>query len=993
MPQTEIWQSKLLAYIHDPAEKALILLRGAAHEAGTVSALKELFGQELSQIRSRLVALEQVVKRADWWAAAADRVSLPKGRGGQVAFAAEPQIIHPLTGEKFSLRPLVDDAPVEAIEALSLHHFRQLVILHNGEVDWRKTFLAFWRFGPETPAKGLGSLWSQLPADTRTPDHTIWEHLSLTSAFAGAMAGDPEGIPALMLISFGPVQDFIAQARSVSDLWAGSHLLSRIAWEGMRLVCEDYGPDAILFPQLRGIALTDLWLLEHLGRNVWPTDVKPSWMTDSTDSNPLFAAAFPNRFLALVPKSHAQALAARIQTEVRRWVRTQSEAALEELLQVAGLSERGDSQNQIERQTKNFPEVHWAIIPYEVAGRDHLDDDQLREILRTFGTETQYLGEALDDLLRGRILVEGVEFYAPNPGVAFPGLYQALEATHGSAKMLRPFSGVTEEGYRCTLCGEREWLAIDRGDPIERTGIFAPPQQRGETLWSLVSKKAQALAKEGEHLCTLCALKRCWPRLFVKECTKAFPELGRLDRFVLSTHAVAISTSIWQYMTHEDGDRQDLPEITSKKGKALNYLQEKMESVSGLRGAALPKRLYGKLRITFASDDMLDFCKRIPALMDAAQSDSERDEIRQNLQDYFGARPETYYGLILLDGDQMGAWLAGDRAPIRVQDRFHDTTLENIRSLPGLQPYLAARRPVSPAYHQAISSALNCFSNKLARLVTEELFMGKLIYAGGDDLLAMVAVHDLPGLMFALRCSYSGVLPVLLDNQVFWKNLGTEPGRVELLKGHALVHKAGRKELYRLMGDHATASIGAVIAHHQAPLGRVLTSLREAENRAKTLGGRDAFCLTVMKRSGGTEHLVGKWALDRGWSGSHMALLIDVRNLIARDVSRRSAYILTDLIAALPPQAEVLESVLRYQFRRQAKSEESLEIDELCNRLAQAAQEVQGKHPKIVHKEPQSPAGTKEETQNLWLRSLLLTADFLAREGRISNKAEKGGDS
>ncbi len=66
--------------------------------------------------------------------------------------------------------------------------------------------------------------------------------------------------------------------------------------------------------------------------------------------------------------------------------------------------------------------------------------------------------------------------------------------------------------------------------------------------------------------------------------------------------------------------------------------------------------------------------------------------------------------------------------------------------------------------------------------------------------------------------------------------------------------------LMTLMGHKATASMGAVVAHHSAPLGMVLRELRAAESRARnTVRGkdnkgddinRDAFCLRVLKRGG-----------------------------------------------------------------------------------------------------------------------------------------------
>lgn len=55
-----------------------------------------------------------------------------------------------------------------------------------------------------------------------------------------------------------------------------------------------------------------------------------------------------------------------------------------------------------------------------------------------------------------------------------------------------------------------------------------------------------------------------------------------------------------------------------------------------------------------------------------------------------------------------------------------------------------------------------------------------------------------------------------------------------------------------------------------------------AERRAKGEGGRDAFCLTLGKRAGGTTHLVGKWRLDAGMDGD-MGLLLELRDLLARE--------------------------------------------------------------------------------------------------------------
>ena len=213
------WQLKLAAWTHDPAEKALILMRDrVGHEGGTVKALQQtLFGGKPAN------DLEKFMKKADHWAAAADRPNFPgdefidrKGNEGlsdrwsSVRFYNEPVLIHPLSGENFRLDKLKDAVDVAAIKAVSFDHFNKLIQKTDGAIDHQKTALAFWRFGPHLQTN-LGALWELLPADTRVPDHSIWSHLDLTAAFATGMALSSDENPALLSMSFGPVQDFIAQ--------------------------------------------------------------------------------------------------------------------------------------------------------------------------------------------------------------------------------------------------------------------------------------------------------------------------------------------------------------------------------------------------------------------------------------------------------------------------------------------------------------------------------------------------------------------------------------------------------------------------------------------------------------------------------------------------------------------------------------------------------------------------------------------------------------
>ena len=987
-----IWKTKLAAWLHDPAEKALVLLRDkTGHEWGTVAELREaLFGS-----RAMPGEVKPILKRADWYAAAADRPQWPLEENGaryaawtQVDFAATPVLIHPLTGVSHPLPPLTDITP-EHLKSVSLAHFNGLIVRDaDGLPDFNKTLLAYWRFGPDTPAPELNHLWQNLPADTRVPDHSIWAHLDCVSAFAGAMAADATGTPALLAVSFGPVQGFIAEARTTSDLWAGSHLLARIAWEGMKVVCEKLGPDAVLFPQLRGVPLVDRWLRDEMGLPAEWFQCE-DWVKGKTDANPLFAAALPNRFVAIVPADRAADLAKEITRRVREFVANLGDRTLRKILEEIGEPWREDLPcvAQMTAQLDGFPEVHWAAVPWslaegpEVDGKRPADESGLRGALAGFypdGEKVGFLdGEAWQVLSKG-IELDGARFYAPNPGVLYPVLYDLLDRVSAAAKTARPFEPLRQIGYRSTLNGEREWLTLAETIPDDIRPVDLPegakyldlpPGRRGDgkgqvpTLWTRLAEERLSWVKPGEHLDALSAIKRLWPTIFTEDVGNIVGKEVR--RYVVSTHTLALSVSVAKLLDQPAGD--DLA-----RQSALSTLNA-LVADSTLDTAALPRKL--AIAADKASADAARLARKLPALLDRFR-EADDEEGRRNLEGTIdralGAKPEAYYGLLLLDGDRMGAWLSGgkDSFPLQYRQCWHPQIRESaaVRGLcgrnPALDDYLKANRPPSPGRHGAISEALNHFSLKTARFVVEDCFKGKLIYAGGDDVLAFVCVDDLLPAMTLLRCLYSGLaVPEWLMNRLDGK------ARSRFDSNNGWLRLDG--ELLLTMGDKATASCGAVVAHHQAPLGMVLRSLREAESAAKKQGGRDAFSLRILKRAGGEVGVTDKWFQGEGDGAA--GLLDGLIHLLARDgVSRRAAYNSVEWLAQLPeaPDAALLQTNLAYQFARQAMGDE-LKTQMKGLALALAA------YASLHHAE--NAAKT--------LSDLLMTAEFLARNSRHSETA------
>ncbi len=952
-----LWKTKLAAWVHDPAEKALILLRDkTGHEWGTVADLRErLFGN-----RGKPSDTEKFVKRADHYAAAADRPQFPTlesdhryAKWTQVDFAERPVLKHPLTGEEpdsltgegsDSDLGKLNDIPLDKLKAVSRSHFESLI--HNndeeGRPDFRKTLLAYWRFGPCTPSDAglLNHLWQNLPADTRVPDHTIWSHLDTVSAFAGAMALDANDTASLLMVSFGPVQKFIAEARSTSDLWAGSHFLARIAWQGMRVVAEQLGPDAIMFPNLRGVPLVDVWLRDDMGlKKELFKDL--GWYKAHSDANELFNAVFPNRFVAIVPTDQAQDLARQIKQDVQEYVHSTGKKALDNILEIIG--EKPDGQHcyaQLKEQLKDFPEVHWAAVPWSLAegAQEKADGRKLREVLSDFYPsegKVGFLDSSAWKLLSRDLPVDGTRFYQPNPGTLYPAIYDLLDRLAQAAKGVRPFSQLPQQGYRSTLNGEREWLTLARNE------LDWPPGKRDNTLWARLAKQRPSLAKDGEHLDALSMIKRLWPSMFAEEVGKIINE--DIRRYVVSTHTLALSVSLEQWLKNSYS-------LSDEQRLELEKMKEQAEQV------ALPRRLLKDIEQD-TDEDLL--CRYLPALYE--QQDENEQKKWQKL---FQKEPEAYYGVLLFDGDRMGAWISSsnDKFKIKFQESWHPQIRASVKNRfetnPDIKKYLDEKRPSSPARHRAISEALNGFSLKIARFVLEDCYKGKLIYAGGDDVMAFVCVDDLLPAMQLLNALYSGR-----------DDIGNQDCKVNLKSGKGYVLL--RNHLFPVMGTRATASCGAVVAHHKTPLQLVMRELRAAEQRAKKEGGRNAFSLKILKRAGGAIDVTKKWYWNGGQDGTEQSvpsLIQQLIEMLAHDTSRRAAYHSASWLRQLPekPNPDMLKTALAHQFSRQTRAGRDADHGKLVRDLVDLVKD--------------------SDNYRDDLEKLLMVSEFLARESRYGEE-------
>lgn len=160
-----------------------------------------------------------------------------------------------------------------------------------------------------------------------------------------------------------------------------------------------------------------------------------------------------------------------------------------------------------------------------------------------------------------------------------------------------------------------------------------------------------------------------------------------------------------------------------------------------------------------------------------------------------------YYAVLAMDGDNIGAALTH-------------------RSEGGC---------VDADFHRLFSATLAEFAQKKAGAIVQA-YQGKLIYAGGDDVLAL--------------------LPLFVRK---------ENGAIATAVDCAAELGAAFRDSMSAIRRGMTVSAGLSLVHSKDPLQDAVAAARQAEARAKSTLGRGAFSISVMKRSGEIVEWGAKW--------------------------------------------------------------------------------------------------------------------------------------
>jgi CRISPR-associated protein Cmr2 len=497
------WKKKLTAFLHDPPHKPFDI---QGHEYNRGPLLRHL-GLTEADIR----AWE---RSSDWLAAAADRFPFPRSASLRVDWLEDGgcEFRHPLGVGTFKpMRiPRPRSATGEAWIEKALHG------IQTDEVGWKAKFIRVWRLWPERSAREHDPLMAYLVADTRIPDHTLWHHNGLVSALQ--TAGEK---PAFLLFQIGPVQEFIAQSRSMLDLWSASYLLSFLISKALAKVADEVGPDGVVFPNLRAVPLLDWWWSQESG--LFP-DGYFSLGNGRLHPNELLTPSLPNRFLALIPGGkRGREIAESAETAVRNLWRDIAHTVRRN---ISTTIERQDAftdwDAHWDEQVSRFPTINWII-------HEWLSEDKAFEIAADKEPSPPFFGGWQNhplrhaDLWRGKgekseekMMIPGIDRESwhgnPNAAFAWPLHFAATDWKFAACKNARAFKPWPRLADGATAPPKDHLNGRD-----EVLG-GANPEVFWDTLRAAYDGASRGIFKGRQLYGALSVIKRLWPKAFLQDC-------------------------------------------------------------------------------------------------------------------------------------------------------------------------------------------------------------------------------------------------------------------------------------------------------------------------------------------------------------------------------------------------------------------------------------------------------------------------------------------
>lgn len=546
-----------------------------------------------------------------------------------------------------------------------------------------------------------------------------------------------------VVLTIGPVQSYISQARRTQDLWQGSRILSYLSGIGIKKVIasskENSGIDLIYPPPMMG----------------------------GSDN-------IPNRMVIEVAgeREEAAELARQVKSAIENaWLNVAANTL--ELIadQMGGVSSVFTDIWQ--RQVSNWLEVYWVV------------------------TEEQ---------------------------ASYPESIRYADQMMGARKMVRNFPPFAEPGRKCSVTGEYEALRD------EDSGGYRAYDKFWRSL--RIQQRNLSLLSQHERLSAIATIKR-----FAHERAAAISDLQLNERFP-STSSIAAASFRFDVLMNWSA-------LEAPVRAYLDALEVLFDDITKLYFSDVERFPYFKGRIaaeTLDNDTAKRFCKidgdylyedtlititiaEYAGLVRNGKPDREQvnkrdlENTRKRLNELYSAAsklgiplPYPYFVILSMDGDNMGKTL-------------------------GVIPNKKA--------HKLFSETIARFAGQDVPRIVQEEHLGRVVYAGGDDVLALLPVRDALEVAEKLRTSFR-------ETVRHARIPGVDPAQYTFETEDGIF-------------INAHASAGLAYVHHTHNLQNAVNAANSAQKElAKKLMGRDAIAVKLLRRSGEPREMAHKWITQSG---------------------------------------------------------------------------------------------------------------------------------
>ncbi|MBW4667108.1 MAG: type III-B CRISPR-associated protein Cas10/Cmr2 [Cyanomargarita calcarea GSE-NOS-MK-12-04C] len=904
------WQSKIWGILHDPTLKALHNNTGRGSNSfwSQLDVMQDWVENKWNP-EERSGTLFQQMKLADYIASASDR-----GAIGSIASCVNYdknglEVKHLLSGATLNFRVSQHDSLISDRLLYLTQRENQLVNLIPQAIrgDEKQVFWWLWRCLPEAVFQQFNDESLMLmPAETRLPDSSIWSHASITAALAGALtgydatsddlkhwkSGKERSHPYLVTFTFTPVQELIKASRKIRDFWSGSWILHYIAAKVCFKLALKYGPDSFLYPSLFQQPLIDHWLNQKY----------PDLGVNKPQSHDLLTAGFPNVVVMILPKDKVEAAMQMAEQTLKETWQELGDLVFDEL------HGKRHWMNDLQKDSKVWDgwlkaqwQFYWSGVPLGKEGEEfknaailELDKDKFEPWVNTQNkafkaklysdAELAFLRQAYQK----RLERYGRKF-SVNVGSWWSSIFDqnrnALAAVKNARNWVIPtvfaprstvsgIGGVVHPPTKFNSQNNHDW--VTEGDTKKYWERDADLFDGREQL------NATEVVKRG--------LEKVLPKLLdldinESDIAASYPDLTGGVAGYLKVMLEGEKREDWENFQQACNAIHKKHDWTKT---VINGMREKW-GIPWMDNDGKPQKYHprllnaGWLVEDAESDELKEWEERLKNEDDEEVKEVVREKIhdikinyRQDIQTiidryYPNCNPSDWYVLAAGDGDDMSEWLKGKKM-LPYREYVPTKVLELAKNNQIFDNFLDLPKHMGPSTHSALSRALLDFSNQLVPYLTEQRYAGRLIYSGGDDVLAYTNLWEWDSWLWDIRQCFRGDK----DPKKEFNNEGDywQYEQYDLTPNPSPSKKRGVKKVSKrplfTMGRKATISFGVVIAHHSVPLAITLENMWEAEKEAKKYispnkDKKDAVQVRILYGNGNTLKATAKFDIFHQW--------------------------------------------------------------------------------------------------------------------------------